>query len=172
MCVCLCVFRQSCPTLCNLWTIARQAPLSVTFSQKEFWSGLTFAPSRNLPHPGIEPASPASPVLAGGFFTSEPPGNSGSRWHWGHMAWRGRLEGWRQCWGWWVTVLEAAGRDQHGNTLLSVTGGQCWDSGPISYMSLSFYNLFGGLLLLFFFFKLQLYTWDFSYLAYSVLPFS
>ena len=25
-------------------------------------------------NPGIEPASPASPALAGGFFTTEPPG--------------------------------------------------------------------------------------------------
>ena len=46
-------------------------------------------------------------------------------------------------WWWWVMVAEAAGRDQHGNRLLAVTGGQHWDTGPISYMSLSFCNLFG-----------------------------
>ena len=28
----------------------------------------------NLPDPGIEPVSIAAPVLAGGFFTTEPPG--------------------------------------------------------------------------------------------------
>ena len=28
----------------------------------------------NLPDPGIEPMSPASPALAGGFFTTEPLG--------------------------------------------------------------------------------------------------
>ena len=28
----------------------------------------------DLPDPGIEPASPVSPALAGGFFTTEPPG--------------------------------------------------------------------------------------------------
>ena len=29
-----------------------------------------------LPDPGIEPASPESPALAGGFFTSAPPGKT------------------------------------------------------------------------------------------------
>ena len=28
----------------------------------------------DLPNPRIEPVSPASPALAGGFFTAEPPG--------------------------------------------------------------------------------------------------
>ena len=31
-------------------------------------------PPGHLPNPGIESASPASPALAGGFFTTEPPG--------------------------------------------------------------------------------------------------
>ena len=30
---------QSCPILCNPWTVARQAPLSVGFSRRERWSG-------------------------------------------------------------------------------------------------------------------------------------
>ena len=30
--------------------------------------------SYDLPYPGTEPASLESPVLAGGFFTAEPPG--------------------------------------------------------------------------------------------------
>ena len=59
---------QSCLTLCDPWTVARWAPLSVGFSRQESWSGL---PS---PHPGTEPVSPASPTLAGGFFTTESPG--------------------------------------------------------------------------------------------------
>ena len=53
-----------------LWTVARQA-LSMGFSRQEYWSGLPFPPPGDLPDPGIEPASPA---LAGGFFTNEPPG--------------------------------------------------------------------------------------------------
>ena len=43
------------------------------FSRQEFWSGLPLPSSGDLPDPGIEPASPA---LAGGFFTTEPPGKS------------------------------------------------------------------------------------------------
>ena len=38
---------------------------------QENWSVLPFPPPRDLPNPGIEPVPPA---LAGGFFTSEPPG--------------------------------------------------------------------------------------------------
>ena len=33
---------KSCPTLATLWTVARQAPLSVGFSRQEYWSGLPF----------------------------------------------------------------------------------------------------------------------------------
>ena len=45
---------QSCLTLCNPWTVARQAPLSM-----EYWSGLPFPSPRDLPDPRIEPRSPA-----------------------------------------------------------------------------------------------------------------
>ena len=38
---------------------------------KEYWSGLTLFSPGDPPDPGMEPASPA---LAGGFFTTEPPG--------------------------------------------------------------------------------------------------
>ena len=41
------------------------------FSKQEYWNGLPFPSPGDLPHPGIEPASP---MLAGGFFTTEPPG--------------------------------------------------------------------------------------------------
>ena len=37
-------------------------------------SGLPFPPLGDLLDPGIEPASPVSHALAGGFFTTEPPG--------------------------------------------------------------------------------------------------
>ena len=48
------------------WTDAHQAPLSKGLSQQEYWNGSPFSP-RDLPNPGIKPASPA---LAGGFFTT------------------------------------------------------------------------------------------------------
>ena len=52
-----------------LWTVARQAPLSMGFSRQEYWSGLPFPSPGDLPEPGIEPASLVSSELAGGFFT-------------------------------------------------------------------------------------------------------
>ena len=53
------------------WTVAHQLSLSMGFSRQEYWDGLPFPSPRDLPGPGIEPESPA---LAGGFFTTEPPG--------------------------------------------------------------------------------------------------
>ena len=52
------------------WTEARQAPLSMEFPRQECWSGLPSLSPGDLPNPRSEPASPA---LAGGFFTTEPP---------------------------------------------------------------------------------------------------
>ena len=45
-------------TLFTLWTVARQAPLSMGFSRQESWCGVPFPPSGDLPDPGMEPASP------------------------------------------------------------------------------------------------------------------
>ena len=56
------------------WAVARQAPLSMGFPRQEYWSGLPFRPPVDLPNPGIEPSSLVSPALAGGFFTTAPPG--------------------------------------------------------------------------------------------------
>ena len=41
------------------------------FSRQEYWNGLPFPSPGDLPDPGMQPASPA---LAGRFFTTEPPG--------------------------------------------------------------------------------------------------
>ena len=54
----------------TLGTAARQAPLSVEFPGKEYWSGLPCPPPGDL-YPGIELTSLMSPVLAGGFFTTD-----------------------------------------------------------------------------------------------------
>ena len=54
--------------------VGHQAPLSMGFPRQEYWSGLPFPPPGNLPDPGMEHRSPASPELAGGFFTTAPPG--------------------------------------------------------------------------------------------------
>ena len=59
-----------CLTLVTPWTVARQGALAMGFPRQEHWSGLLFPSPRDLPNPGIEPLSP---VLAGRFFTTEPP---------------------------------------------------------------------------------------------------
>ena len=41
------------------WTVAYQAPQSVGFSRQEYWSELPFPSPEDLPHPGLEPGSPA-----------------------------------------------------------------------------------------------------------------
>ena len=53
------------------WTVTYQAPLSMGFSRQEYWSGLPFPSSGDLPNPGIESRSPA---LQGDSSLSEPPG--------------------------------------------------------------------------------------------------
>ena len=60
------------PPFAAPWTVARQALLSMGFSSQEYWSGLPFSSPGAGPDPGIEPVSPVSPALAGGFFTTEP----------------------------------------------------------------------------------------------------
>ena len=52
------------------------APLSMELSRQEYQSGLPFPTLRDPPDPGIEPASLGSPALAGGFFTTVPPGKT------------------------------------------------------------------------------------------------
>ena len=54
----------------TLWTVDRQAPLSMGFSRQEHWSGLPFPSQRDLPDPGTEPKSPA---LQADSSLSEPP---------------------------------------------------------------------------------------------------
>ena len=53
------------------WTVAYHAPLSMGFSRQEYWSGVPLPSPGDLPHPGIEPSSPA---LQADALLSEPPG--------------------------------------------------------------------------------------------------
>jgi len=46
------------------------------FFRQEFQSGLLLPTPGDLPDSGMEPASPATPALAGRFFTPEPSGKS------------------------------------------------------------------------------------------------
>ena len=52
------------------WAIAGQAPLSIGFYRQEYWSRLTFPSPGDLPNPGIESQSLASPELASRYFTT------------------------------------------------------------------------------------------------------
>ena len=62
---------QLCPTVCNLWMAACQAPLSTGFSRQEYWSGLPCPPPGDLSDPRNPPALQA---------------DSSSLSHWGSMC--------------------------------------------------------------------------------------
>ena len=63
---CYVLSHFSCVWLCaTLWTVARQAPLSMGFSRQDYRSQLPCPPPGGLPDPGI-----GSPPLAGRFFTT------------------------------------------------------------------------------------------------------
>ena len=89
----MCLVHRVCKCVCSVvsdssvtpWTVgsegAHQAPLSMEFSRQEYWSGLPCPPLGDLPDLGIEPKSPASRTLAGGCFTTMPPGKPCSQWN-------------------------------------------------------------------------------------------
>ena len=54
-CACVCVpSRFSCVQFfATLWTVTHQAPLSMGFSRREYWSGLPFFTPGDLLDPGI-----------------------------------------------------------------------------------------------------------------------
>ena len=67
--LCLCLL-SGVQVFATPWTVAHQAPLSMVFFRQEYWSGMPLPPPGDLPDPGIEFASPVTPELAGGFFTT------------------------------------------------------------------------------------------------------
>ena len=69
--VCVCSVTS---VMSDLWTVAHQAPLSMGFSRQECWSGLPCPPPGDLPEPGIELASLASPALQMDSLCKESPG--------------------------------------------------------------------------------------------------
>jgi len=71
LCVCVGGGTQLCPTL---WTVTHQVPLPMEFSRQEYWIGLPFPTSGDLPGSEIKPTSLVPPVLAAGFFTTLTPG--------------------------------------------------------------------------------------------------
>ena len=67
-----CVLLQSLSCV-QLLNPMNQVPLSTGFLMLEYWNVLPFPPPEYLPNSGIKPASP---TLAGAFFTTEPLGAS------------------------------------------------------------------------------------------------
>ena len=76
--VCIVSYSIVSDSLRPLWTVAYLALPSMEFSRPEYWSGLPFPPSDDLPNPGIKPASPISPALRA---DSLPLSHQGSPWH-------------------------------------------------------------------------------------------
>ena len=71
-----CLVATLCPTVLGPHGLqVGKASLSSGFPGLDYWSGLPFPSPGDLPNPGIPPVSP---VLAGKFFTTEPPGKPGT----------------------------------------------------------------------------------------------
>ena len=73
---CHCLVAKLCPNLLrsHRLTVARRLLCPWNFPGKNTRVGWHFLLQGNPPNPGIEPASPVSPALAGVLFTTEPLG--------------------------------------------------------------------------------------------------
>ena len=73
MCVLVCPVTQSSPALCDpVDYIPPSSSVHGIFQERILeWVAISY--SRKSSQPRIKPASPGSPALAGGFFTTEPP---------------------------------------------------------------------------------------------------
>ena len=100
-CCCCCLIAQSCPTLCDPIDCSPPGSSVHRVILQEHWSELLFLSPGDLSNPGIRPASPA---LAGRFFTTESPGKptqlqSKTGWLWStssqsfYLMWEGK-PGW------------------------------------------------------------------------------
>ena len=69
-----CVHAQLCPTLCNVMDYNPPGSSVLEIFQARILEWVAISYSRDLPNPGTEPVSLASPAVAGGFFTTAPPG--------------------------------------------------------------------------------------------------
>ena len=65
---------QLCLTLCDSMGYSLPGFSIHGIFQARILEWVTMTPPGDLPHPGIEPSSLTSPALAGGFFTTTPPG--------------------------------------------------------------------------------------------------
>ena len=90
--MCACVraqLLQSCSILCNPMDCSLSGSSGHGILQARILEWVAM-PSRDLPHPGIEPASLMSPHWQVGFAPLMPPGSALTILHW----WRGKVESW------------------------------------------------------------------------------
>ena len=73
---CVCSITRSCPKLRGHGLQSASLLCPEDYSGKNTGILLQFPPPGDLPNPGIKTASPVIPPLAGGFFTTEPPGKT------------------------------------------------------------------------------------------------
>ena len=66
MYICVCVHAHLYLTLSHPMDGSPSGSMYMGFLRQKYWSGLPFPSPWDLPNPGIKPASPASPALAGG----------------------------------------------------------------------------------------------------------
>ena len=93
-CVCMCSVAQSCPTLWDpldyslpSFSVCGILHGNFQYSRQEYWSQLLLCSPRDLPNPGIEPASPGSLALDSGFFTTSTTWEALSfDWRWSHSV--------------------------------------------------------------------------------------
>ena len=79
VCVCVCARGRThvhphgvahlCSTLCNPMDYSLSGSSVHGIFWQKYWSGLPFPTPGDLPNPGVEPESLASPALAREFFT-------------------------------------------------------------------------------------------------------
>ena len=103
------------------WTVARQALLSMGFSRQEHWSGLPCPPPGDHPDPGIEPAFPKPPALAGRVFTIS------STWEAQTHIWRANN---KSLWKYKQLLALSRGHDEVFYTTLTALL-QCWSHTQI-----------------------------------------
>ena len=72
--VCVCSVPQLCLTLCSSMYCSPLDSSVPGIFQARIRKWVVISYSEDLPDPGIKPVSLASPTLAGGFFTTVPPG--------------------------------------------------------------------------------------------------
>ena len=63
-----CLVARLSDSFATPWTVTQQNSLSVGYSRQEYWSELPCPPPGDLPDPGMEPSSPASPTLQADYL--------------------------------------------------------------------------------------------------------